>query len=364
MKARSMEAGSAYTKRLARGCVQCREGAKLVLLVTGECDSGCFYCPISDAKRGKDVVFANERRVNEEGEVLAEARSIGAKGTGVTGGDPLAQPRRTCSLIEELKEEFGPGHHIHLYTSTIDRRAYLALQRCGLDELRIHPPIRLWGKMGRSGLVAAVKGLRMTVGIEVPAVPGKRKELESLIRFADEAGLDFVNLNELEFSETNAESLKRRGFEVKDDVSAAVKGSEELALRLLELDVKIPVHYCSSSFKDSIQLRRRIKRRARRTALPSDMVTDEGTLLKGVIETSEIDDAISMLNYEFNVPTALIHRDEEKKRLEVAPWVLQKISAELPYDSFVVEEYPTADRLEVERERLPRLGKTPRPRSS
>jgi len=353
-----MEAGSAYTKRLAKGCVQCREGAKLVLLVTGECESGCFYCPISDAKRGKDVVFANERRVTERGEVLAEARTIGAKGTGVTGGDPLTRPKRTCSQIRALKKEFGPGHHIHLYTSTIDRRAYLALQRCGLDELRIHPPIGLWGRMERSGLEEAVKGLTMKVGIEVPAIPGKEKELESLIRFADRAGFDFVNLNELEFSETNAAAMKRKGFEVKDDVSAAVKGSEELALGLLELDVKIPVHYCSSSFKDSVQLRRRIKRRARRTALPSDMVTDDGTLLKGVIETSEIDDAISTLNDEFNVPTALIHRDEEKRRLEVAPWILQRISKELPYDSFIVEEYPTADRLEVERERLPRLGRS------
>ncbi|MGD1061177.1 MAG: radical SAM protein [Methanomassiliicoccales archaeon] len=359
MKIRPMEAGSAYTKRLAKGCVQCRQGEKLVLLVTGECGSGCYYCPISEAKRGRDVVFANEQRVSEEEDVLAEARAIGAKGTGITGGDPLTHPRRTCSQIKSLKKEFGSGHHVHLYTSTIDPRAYQSLERCGLDELRIHPQARLWGSMERSGLEQAVKGLRMEVGIEVPAIPGKEKELESLIRFADRAHLDFVNLNELEFSETNAAALKRRGFEVKDDVSAAVKGSEELALRLLQLDVKIPLHYCSSSFKDSVQLRRRIMRRARRTALPSDMVTDDGTLLKGVIETSEIDDAISMLNDEFNVPTELIHRDEEKKRLEVAPWVLQKISAELPYDSFIVEEYPTADRLEVERERLPRLGRTP-----
>ncbi len=359
MSVRQLEAGSAYKGRLSKGCVQCREGAKLVLLITGECESGCFYCPISDAKRGKDVVYANELKVCDGGSVLAEARAIGAKGAGVTGGDPLMRPRRTCSQIKALKREFGPAFHIHLYTSTIDRGAYLSLQKCGLDELRIHPQARLWSRMERSGLETAIEGLKMRVGIEVPVIPGKEKELASLIRFADKIGLDFVNLNELEFSETNASALKKRGFEVKDDVSAAVRGSQDLALRLVGLDVKIPIHYCSSSFKDAVQLRRRIMRRARRTALPSDMVTDDGTLLKGVIETSEIDDAISVLNDEYNVPTELVHRDDEKKRLEVAPWVLQRISAELPYDSFIVEEYPTADRLEVERERLPRLGKTP-----
>jgi len=353
-----MGAGSAYTARLPRGCVYCREGSKLVLLVTGECDSGCYYCPISDKKRGKDVIYANELRAKGEADIIAEARAIGAKGAGVTGGDPLKHLRRACSQIKALKAEFGKEFHVHLYTSTIDRKAYLALERCGLDELRIHPPIGLWDKAERSSLEEAVAGLKMEVGLEVPAVPGKEKELASLIRFADRIGLGFVNLNELEFSETNAEALKDRGFEVRDDVSAAVKGSEELALRLLKLDVKIPLHYCSSSFKDSIQLRRRIMRRARRTALPSDMVTDDGTLLKGVIETSEIDEVMAVLGDEFNVPSTLMRRDDEKHRVEIAPWILQRISAELPYDSFIVEEYPTADRLEVERERLPRLGKT------
>ena len=41
--------------------------------------------------------------------------------------------------------------------------------------------------------------------------------------------------------------------------------------------------------------------------------------------------------------------DEERNRLEVAPWVLEEIASELPYRCYEVEEYPTADRLEVER---------------
>lgn len=49
-----------------------------------------------------------------------------------------------------------------------------------------------------------------------------------------------------------------------------------------------------------------------------------------------------------------MHFDKEKERIEVAPWILEEIFEDLPYDSFIVEEYPTADRLEVEREPLKR----------
>jgi len=38
----------------------------------------------------------------------------------------------------------------------------------------------------------------------------------------------------------------------------------------------------------------------------------------------------------------------------VAPWVLEELAPELELESFIVEEYPTADRLEVERAPLTR----------
>ena len=89
------------------------------------------------------------------------------------------------------------------------------------------------------------------------------------------------------FSETNAKTLIAKGFDVKDEISAAVKGSEKSAYHIInkisEFDLKIGVHYCSSSFKDASQLRNRILRRARSIAKDFEVITKEGTILKGVI---------------------------------------------------------------------------------
>ena len=83
----------------------------------------------------------------------------------------------------------------------------------------------------------------------------------------------FLNLNELEFSDTNCEALKRRGYLFKDDVSNAAAGSEEMAHEIV-LSIIANTRYCSSRFKDAVQLRERLKRTARNTARPFDEVSD------------------------------------------------------------------------------------------
>lgn len=347
---KSMEAGSAYTGRLPKGCLQCRRGSKMVLLITGRCSTGCFYCPLSLEKKGKEVLFANERRCTSDDEVLDEARMIRAEGTGITGGDPVQCIERTLHFIRLLKKEFGERHHIHLYTSSLDVQAFRRLEEAGLDELRLHPPVEMWDRLDETDLEEFLRSTSMKVGFEIPSLPEEEERTERLIDFAESVGMDFVNLNELEFSESNWDELKARGMDIRDELSSSVRGSEEVALRHLTKQRDISLHYCSSRFKDSIQLRRRIKRRARRAARPTDIITSDGTLLKGVVEgpADEIFDALRKLEVEEH----LFYEDKEKGRVEVAPWVLEHIADRLPFDSFLVEEYPTADRLEVEREPL------------
>lgn len=343
--------------RLPKGCKYCEKGAKLVLLITGLCSRRCFYCPLSKRKKGKNLVFADEKKVKNDSEIIDEACLIDALGTGITGGDPMFVPEKTLRYIKLLKENFGKSHHIHLYTAgNFEKKWINKLDDFGLDEIRFHPPVYSWDKMKNTSCEKLIKkslNTDMDVGVEIPAMPGYENKIIVLAKHLDTLGADFLNLNELEFSETNYDALNRMGFTVKKDISSAVKGSEKTAISVMKnLDADLSLHYCSSSFKDAVQLRNRIMRRAKNVSKKYDIITKDGTILKGIIECRKMKTVMKELMRNYKIPENLIHVDNEKKRIEIAPWVLEKISKQLSYNCFIIEEYPTADRLEVERIRL------------
>jgi len=327
----------------------------MVLFVTGLCSFHCFYCPVSDEKMYKDVVFADEKRVTKDEDVLEEARAIRATGAGITGGDPLDAVERTCRYIRLLKAEFGAGFHTHLYTMSTDAAKIRQLAEAGLDEIRFHVPPGLWARAAGSAFGPAsrlARSLGLTVGLEVPLIPEREADLVKLIEWAEAEGLAFVNLNEMEFSDANFPRMKVHGYEMKHELSYGVKGADPVALRILGRKWTTTVHYCTSGYKDGWQLRSRIKRRAENVARPWEVVTEDGTILKGILEGSDLGPLMEDLERTHRVPKDLMGLDEARKRLEIAPWILQAIAPSLGRPAFLVEEYPTADALEVERTRL------------
>ncbi len=103
------------------------------------------------------------------------------------------------------------------------------LKEAGLDEIRMHPSKDVWDHFYGSAYHQAMQqamGWAWTPAsryLRLPSVP----EIE---RAVAEAG-GFLNLNELEFSETNCEAMKEQGYVRKDDVSNAVQGSETSGAR-------------------------------------------------------------------------------------------------------------------------------------
>ena len=360
---------SAYFPPISPACKMCAQGKKMVLLVTGLCSFSCFYCPLSFRKGGKDLIFADEWQLQTEDDtekLIKEAVFIKASGAGITGGDPLLVWKRVNHYIHLLKDHFGPSFHLHLYTSGLKNSFSIpSLVDAGLDEIRFHPEPRWWSTMDQSPYVQAIHTALDTaadVALEVPVLPQTEEDLYALITWADTHDLKWINLNELEFSERNTDALLAKGYTVKDELSAAVQGSQETALSVLstckENDLSIGVHYCSVSFKDGVQLRNRIKRRAQSIATPYDLITNDGTLLKGTVTNPKISPTIvyKKLHDHYAIPQKYMAIDQEKKRVEVAAWILEDVAHDLKkqgYECSIVEEYPTADRLEVERTPLP-----------
>ena len=359
---------SCYTKPLAPACKHCADGSKMVILITGLCKASCYYCPLSNKKSGKDLIYADEWQLKDEDDIdvlIEESRLINATGAGITGGDPLHVWKRTKRYISLLKETFGPDYHIHLYTAGVENTDTIdELIEAGLDEIRFHPPPHQWDKIGQTPLANVIQHLKehytIEVAFEVPSIPETKESLKALITWAEEHHVDWINLNELEFSEHNEDALYKTGFRPKDDLSAAVKGSEELAVELIEelskKNLRVGLHYCSVSFKDGIQLKERLKRRAYNVATEYQIITDEGTLLFGIIETTDPQTLYQHLITTYDIDSDLLCLNTEHNRVEIAGWILEDILEELSthgHQCFLIETYPTADHLEVERIPLP-----------
>ncbi|MBU0980168.1 MAG: radical SAM protein [Nanoarchaeota archaeon] len=360
---------------LPKGCRYCVRGEKLVLFITGLCNSGCLYCPISDRKKDKDVIFANEWDTRSKGRltprvvdiIIKEAKLCDAKGAGITGGDPLMVVDRTVLLIKRLKAEFGKSFHIHLYTplNNVKSGNLAMLSKAGLDEIRFHPKLedpRMWHRIDHAS------EFDWDVGVEIPVIPGKEKETRKLINFID-GKVSFLNLNELEISDTNAQHLVEKGFMPKDDVSYGVAGSEELAMRLLRYceGKRLNVHYCTCKLKDAVQMAERIKRRAKNVALPSDIITEDGMLQRGAIYLPELKPGFGyrrkLEKADLSEKLRIAKRklpfkaevDEVKMRLLTSMKIVKKNAGEIKRKGLIpaiVEEYPTHDAMEIEIEFL------------
>jgi pyruvate formate-lyase activating enzyme-like uncharacterized protein len=377
---------------LSEGCKRCVKGEKLVTFITGVCNNKCFYCPVSEQKNLKDVVFANEWDTKFTGKFdqpltkkeldifFEEIRLTEATGCGITGGDPLLVPKRTSHLIKSLKDKFGKGFHIHLYTPlrNVTEEKLAILAGAGLDEIRFHPDVldkRFWERM----LLA--HHYKWTIGVEIPALPGYELEIEELVDYID-GHVSFLNLNELEISDTNASDLVGRGYFPKDRISYGVKDSEKAAKHILSYCREKPfsVHYCTCKLKDAVQMAQRIKRRAKNARLQTDKVTKEGMLVRGVIYLKEtaplfsyrkkakmrsekqkksimkkLKSMESMMINELKVAPQCITIDDHKLRLLTSEKIIRLLSPVLKkkgYIPAIVEEYPTWDGMEVEVEML------------
>ena len=310
------------------------EGAKSVIFVTGVCPERCWYCPLSRLRKGRDVTYVNEVLARDIKDVVTEVAANLSEGVGITGGDPVARLERTVTVIRALKDAFGQDFHIHLYTTgyLLTRERMKELVEAGLDEIRIH----ITGEHSFKALaIAADSGI--DVGVENPAIPGTEEALVKSIVRAAELGARFVNLNELEFSEGNEVSLLLRGFKTVDGVAA--EGSRETALRVMEAviarGIDISVHYCPARYKDAVQYRRRLARRAIATRAPFEEINE------AIVSWAEI-------THAEDIPKDLVVRGLAFIRKDGKVVTSASVARRLRLPHVVVRAYPLTPRKVIE----------------
>ncbi len=284
-------------------------------------------------------MYANERPVESDADVIEAAKRMDALGTSITGGEPQEAMERTCRYLRLLKAEFGEDHHTHLYTGiTGGRENMRRLSEAGLDEIRFHPPLEQWGELHGTEWeeilhVAREEGL--TPAFEIPGIRAEPEFLE----FLDEGAAEFCNINEFEMSDGNYRRMQEAGFELKEDHMSAVEGSHDI---LEEMGDHEKVYFCTSVFKDAAQHRSRLKRMAETVGRAFDEITDDGTLVYGKAWASE-----ARLR-ELGVPEEFYAVKSE--HVELAWWLLEEMVEDGDVQKGeIVEQYPTYDGTVVER---------------
>jgi pyruvate formate-lyase activating enzyme-like uncharacterized protein len=244
----------------------------------------------------------------------------------------------------------------------------------GLDELRFHPELnnnKLWSR------VDLLKKRTFKLGIEIPVLPNSFEITKKVVDYFI-PHVNFINLNELEISD--ADAFKIKNVHVRNSTYYGAAGSQETAMKILNYISKqypkMNVHYCTCKLKDKVQLGKRLTRRAKNTAKPFDIITEDGTLLRGAIylekpgfnykkklsETKNKEEIIKKLNVlknsiikKYSIPSKLIEVDPLKLRLITNIGIVEELSKELKSQKLIpaiVEQYPTYDQMEVEIEFL------------
>jgi pyruvate formate-lyase activating enzyme-like uncharacterized protein len=251
----------------------------------------------------------------------------------------------------ELKRAFGPNHHIHLYTS-IPFKPEVAeqLADAGLDEIRFHLLNLDYDRYVET--MQACRDAGIYVGIELPCEPDQEERLHELIEEMRNGPALFLNLNELEITVGNYDNMEVRGFNLSSEITAGAEGSGELARALhakVTPDYGFMVKYCTASYKDSGQLRRRFLRRGEHTISPHEQMTEDGTMVFGAIWCSD-DDAIDWsaeIQSQTGIPEQFIFHDETLGRLEIPLTLAEEIADVIDAPVAMVEIHPTHERLEV-----------------
>jgi len=338
---------------VCEGCKYCVKGEKLVLFVSGKCPRQCKYCSLSNKRKNVDKTWANERECTTIKEILEEAKESKAQGAGITGGDPLLCFDRTIKFVTALKKEFGKKFHIHIYlpTELVTEEKLRKLKQAGIDEIRFHPRFLEKEEIVEKELEKIYLASKFwkikDIGIEIPMFPDKINQTFYFIKSVAEL-IGFANLNELEISDTNFDFINSK-YKLNED-TYTIKSSKEAGLKIFELCKKeklgLKVHLCTARTKNFFQYKNRV---LLRDILPFGYRTKEGSVKYFAVYLDKNKASENDKNFLLNEFKKKSFLDKKKNRVILSEKIATK-ALQLGYKVEKVEELPTSDGIELERE--------------
>jgi pyruvate formate-lyase activating enzyme-like uncharacterized protein len=332
---------SYYINGITQGCKYCVKGEKLVLFISGVCNRNCYYCSLSEKRKNKDVIWANERICKSPKHAIQESLESNATSAGITGGDPFLFINRTIKYAKALKNKFGKGFHIHIYLPTkYSNVSKLRKLSKYIEEVRFHPEF-LSNK--NSEIEKDIQKIKLSnkfykkenIGIELPMIPEKKSEILDFI-LKIQPFIGFVNLNELELSETNF-NIMTKSYKF-NETGYVIRNSKKAGLWLLKQlkkhNIKLKIHLCTAELKNQYQYKNRLKLHK---ILPYGRKTKDGTV-------------IYLISYKKPKEKNGFFHDKQKNRYILSNNLSNKIIKKQKI--FRIEEFPTFDRFEIEKEEV------------
>ena len=239
-----------YTRNLPKGCRPCLKGRGSNLVVTLKCNRDCFFC-FNPKPRGSGM-SVHGRHVRGMKEAANFLAGLGVRSVGLSGGEPLLEKEKVLALTRRLRQRFGRGLRIDLYTNgdLLTLPLLRRLKAAGVDGLRLN--LAANGYDARPAALA--RRVFDEVEAEIPTIPEDKAKVLQLLAELERLGCRHLILHELFSSAANVESMAAQGRRAQGDRPAgltwsAVTGSEETALEILLEALKrkerLSVYYCS-----------------------------------------------------------------------------------------------------------------------
>ena len=182
---------------LSPGCRACKDGKWDCIFLCFSCNLSCDFCltPYCHDRANATVMSAFGNDLDTICEYHADS---GVIGIGISGGEPLLDPKRLLFCISELRKR-QPDAYIWAYTNgmLLSKQFFPCLAREGLDELRFNMAATGYADEHVTAMLRHAVTSLPAATVEIPAIPEHTKMLQKVLPVWSDMGVKYLNLHEL-----------------------------------------------------------------------------------------------------------------------------------------------------------------------